>query len=131
MTDFIQIIIGLTVLAHGLVHIMFEFYFQDSTNNKNVGWSGESWLLSKFINENLVKIVGKLLWGLVIITFSLTGLILIGLPIFAELWESLMITASILSLIGFLLFWNGLKPEPLYYIVGIILDIGFLIFPFL
>jgi hypothetical protein len=131
MTDFIQIIIGLTVLAHGLVHFMFEFYFQDSENNKNVGWSGESWYLSKYLDESSIRIIGRVLWALVIISFTLTGLILLGLPIFVDWWGLLMIMGSILSLIGFFLFWNGLKPEPFYYIFGLILDVGFLIFPFL
>ncbi len=124
-----QIGIGLFIVAHGLVHIMFEFNIQDPNNEKNVGWSGESWVLFNFLNENTVKLVGKILWGLVIVGFVVAGLGYLELPVFIDWWETTLILSSILSLVSFVLFWNGLGPSPLYYIVGIILDVAFLALP--
>ena len=124
-----QIAIGLIIIAHGLVHLMFEFYIQDSTNNKNVGWSGDSWFLAKFFDENSVKIIGRIFWGLVIVGFVVAGIGYLELPIFVDWREITIIFSSVLSLISFTLFWNGLGPSPRYYIVGIILDIAFLALP--
>jgi hypothetical protein len=129
--DFIQIGIGAIIIAHGLVHIMFEFYIQDTENNKNVGWSGESWLLSKFLDDELLKLVGRILWGLVILGFVVAGLGYFDLPILIDWWNLVIIFSSVLSLVSFMLFWNGLGPSPLYYIVGIVLDVVFLILPFI
>lgn len=129
--DIVDIIIGVVIGAHGLVHLMFEFYIQDTENNKNVGWSGESQLLSKFIDESLVKIVGRIFWGLVIIGFVVAGLGYLEVPILIDWWKQMIIFSSVLSLVSFVLFWNGLGPSPSYYVVGIILDVVFLILPFI
>ena len=46
-----------------------------------------------------------------------------------KIWRIISVIASAISLVGYLLFWNGLSPEPYYWIAGPI--IGGLVLLFL
>jgi len=60
--------IGAILIIHGLNHLIFEFDITDSTGNR-VGWSGQSWLLTKLLGNQAVRAFGRLLWAVAIFGF--------------------------------------------------------------
>ena len=110
-----HILFGILLIIHGLIHMMFLFYFKLPDDEGYFGWSGKSWLLDKFLQEKIVKYIGKVLWSMVLIVFSVSGILILSKH---ELWRTLDIIASFISLFTFILFWNELKPKPKYYVIG-------------
>ncbi|MHA2100230.1 MAG: hypothetical protein ACW99A_16265, partial [Candidatus Kariarchaeaceae archaeon] len=62
ITGLEQIFLGLFLIAHGSIYIMFLFHFVDKEKNQHLGRSGKSWILSKIINEKLTNYIGKASW---------------------------------------------------------------------
>jgi len=108
-------IIGLLLIIHGWIHIIFQFEFVNPDTSEHVGWNGNSWLLTNTLDAQIVLLLGRLFWGAALVLFILTGI-----AVFREYqkWRILDIVASIVSLSAFIIFWDGLVPYPLQYIVG-------------
>jgi hypothetical protein len=107
--------VSLLLIVHGLIHIMFQFEVVNPDTGEHVGWNGTSWLLSNVINDQIVILIGRIFWALATILFMITGVVLLMEKME---WRTLDIVASGVSLVAFILFWSGLVPHPLYYIVG-------------
>lgn len=106
-------------IIHGLIHLMFEFYFlADPSTGEYFGWSGNSWLLTSILGDEVVQVVGQLLWVVIMIAFAFAG---VAVLIKKEYWRKLVIVASTISLLTFILFWDGLSPDPNYFIAGPVL----------
>ncbi len=120
-----QTIIGILLLLHGLISAMFIFYVKvPDKEDEYFGWSRKSWLLDKILSENVVKIIGFVLWSLVIAGFVVSGIVLFTET---EFWRLLTITMSFVSLLPYILFWKDLYPKPRYFIVGPLVAIGVII----
>ena len=111
---------GILLILHGLVFIMFLVYVKLPGDEGYFGWSRKSWLLDRFLDEKIVKIIGIVLWILVLISFFGTGIVIL---VKHESWRIIDIIASFISLFAFILFWNELKPKPKYFILGPIIAI--------
>lgn len=120
-------LIGILLIIHGLIHIMFEFYISDPSG-AGVGWSGQSWLLTSLLGNLVVLIFGRLLWTVAIISFVAAG---VAVLFKKKLWRWLDVLAAAVSLLAFILFWDGLMPEPIYWIVGPIIAVITLVALFL
>jgi hypothetical protein len=94
---------------------MFQFEVVNPDTGEHVGWTGASWLLSDALDGQIVFLIGRVIWIFATILFVLTGVLLLREK---KVWRNLDIMASVFSLSAFFLFWNGLVPHPLYYIVG-------------
>ena len=112
-------LIGVILIIHGLIHIIFEFSITDPSGT-GVGWSGQSWIPTNLLGDPIVQAMGKLLWAVAVIGFVAAG---VAVFIKLKLWRTLDILASAVSLLAFVLFWDGLMPEPTYWIVGPIVAI--------
>lgn len=119
-------LISFLLIIHGMIHLLFEFIIYDSATSMYVGWSGQSWLLTNAIGTTAVLIIGRIIWGLTIAGFVIAG---IALWIKWKYWRLTAIITSGISLLGYLFFWDGLSPEPFYWIAGPI--IGGLVIVFL
>lgn len=108
-------LIAILLILHGLIHLMFEFIIYDSSTGDYVGWSGQSWLLTNPLGTLAVLIIGRIIWGLTIAGFVAAGIILFSQK---KSWRILAIVASAISLLGYFLLWDGLAPEPYYWVVG-------------
>lgn len=108
-------LISSLLIIHGLIHLLFEFIIYDSATSEYVGWSGQSWLLTASLGASAVLIIGRIIWGLTIIGFVGAG---IALLLKWKYWRLSAIITSAISLLGYLFFWDGLSPEPYYWIVG-------------
>jgi hypothetical protein len=107
-------LIGILLIIHGLILIMFEFYITDPSG-PGVGWSGHSWLLTSLLGNPVILIFGRLLWTVAIISFVAAG---VAVLLKKKMWRWLDVLAAAVSLLAFILFWDGLMPEPIYWIVG-------------
>jgi hypothetical protein len=94
---------------------MFQFEVINPDTGEHIGWDGASWLLTNVFDTQSVLLIGRVIWALAALFFIITGIFLL---MEKKTWRNLDITASIVSLSAFFLFWNGLVPHPLYYIVG-------------
>ena len=107
-------IIAFLLVVHGLITSTFLFYIEDPMG-EGVGWNGSSWLLTGTLDAQLVQILGTLLWATSVIAFVLAGIAVFTVR---EQWRWIDIIASIVSLVAYILFWNGLEPVPEYWILG-------------
>lgn len=135
LTELEQLLLGLYIMAHGSIHIMFMFYHYDEKDNVHLGWSRKSWLLDKVIPQNVTTYIGKITWILIVILFGMSGLLLVlaGLNLFVinEFVSLLIIISSIVATLAFIVFYDGLSPTPLNWILGVIINlvlIAFVIF---
>ncbi|MFW9993309.1 MAG: hypothetical protein ACFFD4_14795 [Candidatus Odinarchaeota archaeon] len=98
---------------------MFEFYFPaDPSTGEYFGWSGNSWLLTSILGDEVVQVVGQMLWAVIMIAFVAAG---VAVLMKKEYWRKSVIVASTISLLAFSLFWDGLSPDPSYFIAGPVL----------
>ena len=116
-------IIALLLVVHGLITSTFMFYIENPPE-PGVGWNGTSWLLTGVLDAGIVQILGTILWSLAVLLFVAAG---ITLYMMRNQWRLIDILASLVSLIAYVLFWNGLEPVPMYYILGPIISVVTLI----
>ncbi|MHA1991135.1 MAG: hypothetical protein ACW981_04810 [Candidatus Hodarchaeales archaeon] len=131
ITGLEQIFFGLFLIAHGSIYVMFLFHFLDKEKNEYLGWSGQSWILSKVINEKFTNYIGKALWLLTILLFVLSGLSVLDLLVVNELLSPLIILSSIIGILVFFVLFDGLSPTPYNWILGVVINlvlIAFVIF---
>jgi len=110
-----NILIGILLIIHGLISGMFLFYVKTPDKNDYFGWSRKSWFLDRFLGSNIIKIVGLILWIIIIIGFVLSGILILSK---LEIWRIIAIIASFVSLFAYLLFWTELNPKPINFIIG-------------
>ena len=115
-----HILFGILLILHGLIFIMFLVYVKLPEDEGHFGWSRKSWLLDRFLDDKIVKIIGFVLWILVLGGFVGSGIVIL---VNHESWRIIDIIASFISLFAFILFWNELKPKPIRFILGPIIAI--------
>ncbi len=99
---FLQIVIGLVLLAHGIGHSMGLLQvFKVATVNP--AWHGDSWLLTGMAGASATHAIGVALWSVALVGFVALGAVVFGwLP--EAWWQPLAIVASTASLAGLLFF---------------------------
>ena len=112
-------LIGFLLIIHGLVSSMFMFYIENPPE-PSVGWDGTSWLLTGVLDPSIIQMLGTLLWGLTVLTFVVAGIFVLMKK---EQWRMIDILASIISLVAYILFWYGLAPVPMYWILGPVISV--------
>lgn len=112
-------LIALLLIVHGLISSIFMFYFENPVGG-NVGWNSTSWALTGIFDASVVQMIGTLLWAVTIVGFVMAG---IALFMKREQWRVIDILASIVSLLAYVLFWNGLEPDSMYWILGPVISV--------
>jgi hypothetical protein len=99
----------------------------DKNSNDYLGWSRKSWLLANFLDNNQIKIIGFITWTLIITAFATSGIFVIfnGLEINPV---PFILIASILGILSYIVFYDGLAPVPVAWILGVIIDTILLIY---
>ena len=95
-------------------------FYIENPPDPGVGWNGTSWLLTGVLDGTVVQILGTALWGLTVLLFVIAG---IALFMKREQWRLIDILAALVSLLAYVLFWNGLEPVPEYWIVGPVISV--------
>ena len=96
MVTVIRIVVGLLLIAHGLVHLL---YVADDVPEFTLE---RSWV----VPEPLNRPVGLALMAATVAGFVLVGLTVWGVPGLASVWPALTIAAATVSLVLLLAFWN-------------------------
>lgn len=112
------------LLIHGMLHVWVGSGMTKDSSGNLIGWSGQSWVLSKSLAEKTVRTIGIILWAVTTIGFIGAG---IGVFVQQEWWRPLASLSAAIGIIVLVLSWDGLKPTPLYYILGPILNAALLI----
>ena len=108
---FLRIVVGVLLLAHGLVHLLYlapdvrEFTLDDS------------WLLPVAARRP----VGLVLMVFTVVAFALVALAVWGVPGLSAVWPVLTIAACVLSAVLLLLFWST------NLVFGLVIDAALLV----
>lgn len=105
-------LVGLLLIAHGLVHSMYFISVPKSDTAYPFTFD------HSFLLGSQGKTIGKILVILTIILFLLAGLAVIGsVTGLAIIWKPLVLSAAGMSLLTFVLFWHP------WLILGVVLNI--------
>lgn len=96
MATALRIVIGLLLIAHGLVHLLY--LTEDVPEFSLEG----SWLVPDSASRPVAMV---LLWA-TIAAFTLLGLAVWGVPGLTSIWPALAIIGSALSLVLLIAFWS-------------------------
>lgn len=99
MEVLVQIFLGLLLVAHGLVHLMWFVPNDDPAWPFRLDRSG-------LMSGTTRKPVAVALVALIVAGFALLGLAVWGVPGLASIWPGLAIGAAVASLTALMLFWD-------------------------
>jgi len=107
LTTPIRIVIGILLIAHGLVHLLYladvsEFSLDDS----------------RLVPDSASRPVALVLMTAIVVAFALLGLAVWGVPGLTGAWSVIAIIASVLSLTLLIAFWNWAL------IFGVLIDLA-------
>lgn len=108
MTMLLRVVIGVLLIAHGLVHLL---YLTDDVPEFSLE---SSWL----IPESAIRPVAMVLMWATVAAFGLLGLAVWGVPGLAGAWPGIAIIASILSLALLAGFWSW------SLVFGVLIDVA-------
>lgn len=108
MATFLRIVIGLLLIAHGLVHLL---YLTDDVQEFSLE---DSWI----VPDSAGRSVGLLLIWATVVAFFLVGLAVWGVPGLSSIWPALAIGGSLLSLALMVAFWSW------SLIFGVLIDVA-------
>jgi hypothetical protein len=117
-----QLIIGLFLIAHGLVHAgLAAAPRPDIPDAKPFSfWTSPSWLL-KGLGESFSRPAGTVLWIASLLLFVAAGLGVLGVPGLRDIWSGLTVAGASCSLLLLLLFWHS------WLVIGVVINIGLLL----
>ena len=122
ITGWEQIILGLYLIAHGGFHLIFLFYFEDNKTKVHTGWSKQSWLLNKLFSTQITKYLGYATWIIIALFFAISGLGILDVIQLNDFLSPLLMTISLIAIIGYIAFYDGLSPTPYHWILGVVID---------
>ena len=114
MEVFVRIVLGVLLVAHGLVHLLWF------APNDDPAWPfhlDRSWLVSGAAS----KPIAVVLIALVVVGFALLGLAVSGVPGLSSIWPILAIGASVASLATLVVFWNR------QLLWGVVIDVALIV----
>ncbi len=104
--DFWRIAVALVILVHGIGHVLF---LAPCLGITQWGQSAHSWVLTKTLGDLPTRVIGGLLWLVVIAGFVAAGVGLLGQHAW---WRTLAVGSSAVSLLALVLFVQGTSIQP-------------------
>lgn len=120
-----RIIIGVFILLHGLVHILYVGHSQGLFEiASNMKWPESSWLLAKSLDVKSIQAITGAVMAAAALLFLVTGA---GLISSRAWWRPLLIATLAFSSLGYILFWDG-KMQRLsdQGLIGVLINIAML-----
>jgi hypothetical protein len=108
MDTLLRIVIGLLLIAHGLVHLLYLTEDVPEFSLEN------SWLVPASASRPIALV---LMWA-TIVGFALLGLAVWGVPGLTSIWPALAIAGSVLSLLLLVAFWSW------SLVFGVLIDVA-------
>jgi hypothetical protein len=116
---FWRVVVALVIMVHGIGHVLF---LAPCLGITQWGQSAHSWLLTKTLGDVATRVIGSLLWLVVILGFMAAGIGLLGQ--FAW-WRTLAVASAGVSLLSLGLFASGISTQPVLSAAG--MDIAILV----
>jgi hypothetical protein len=111
MTTLVRVIVGILLIAHGMVHLLF---IVPAAADPGYPFSlDRSWLLP----ASARRPVAYVLMAAVVLAFTIAALAWWGLPGLAGGWAAIVILASGLSLVLLIAFWDA------QLLIGVLIDL--------
>ena len=107
MDFFLRMVVGALLIAHGLVHLLYEADDVAEFSLEN------AW----FVPDGSRRAVAVVLMWATVAAFVLVGLAIWGVPGLAGIWPALVIVASALSLALLISFWSW------SLVLGVLIDV--------
>ena len=125
-----RVLISIFILLHGLVHLWYITLNQGWVEFQvNMGWTGDSWLFTNLLGNDITHTVATIFYSLSTVTFLVAGTGLLAKQDWSRAW---MIAASVISTITILVFWDGNIGMPVEKgLLGLLINIGILVAIFL
>lgn len=127
----LQFLFGLFILLHGLVHLWYFTLSQRLVEfQAEMGWTGESWVLSQVLEQSAVRPLAGSLFILAAAGFVLSS---IGVFLRAAWWPAALVISAVFSSIVVLLFWDGqtqmlVQKGLLGLVINLVLLVALLVF---
>ncbi len=119
-------VIGVFFVAHGWAHVWYIILSQRLLEIKEVGWTGESWLLSGFLGEQILRNVATVGYSVSLIGFMAGGA---GLLLNQGWWRSVTLASAVVSLVTVVLFWDGkLSMLTERGLIGLLIDVAVILY---
>ena len=116
-TSTLRILIAIVLIAHGIGHVLGVMPPLGVRLSET--HSAHSWLFSRLLGDIGARVIGGLIWLLVLVAYIGAGLGLLGWLVPQAWWQPLAFGGAALSLVGLFLFWNAF-PTPFPNNVAII-----------
>ena len=120
-------ILGILSVAHGWAHVWYIILSQRLLEIKqDPGWTGESWLLSRLLEESTTRMVATLGYSASLIGFMVGGAsLLLG----RDWWRPLIIASTIVSSATIALFWDGEVSKLVDKgLIGLLINIAMILY---
>lgn len=120
-------ILSIFLALHGLVHIWFIVLSEKLVPfEKEMGWTGQSWLLSNVLPNSTLRTVATILFSISTLLF-IVGSILFALK--SDPAKTFLILGSIISSLTLIVFWDGSFEMIVQKgIIGLIINIVTIIY---
>lgn len=100
-----RVLFGIFVLLHGLVHLWYVTLSQRWVEfQAEMGWSGESWLLTPLLGDAATQAVATVLYVLATLGFVAGA---VGVFAGQAWWRPLVVGSAAFSALVILVFWDG------------------------
>ena len=101
----LRIIIAGVFLVHGVGHVLGFFPAFRLTTVE--GWTSYSWLITPLLGDTAARVISVILFGAALLGFIAASLSVMSWLVPHDLWRTLAIVSSVISLIALILFWNA------------------------
>jgi hypothetical protein len=115
-------IIAISIILHGLAHIWYVVLslgwvpFQPE-----MGWSGESWLLTGMLDDERARSLATVLYALAALGFVAAGT---GMLMKGGWFRPVILVSAVLSFIAIALYWDGNLSQLVQKgILGIVINV--------
>ena len=121
-----NVLFGIFIVLHGLVHLWYAVLSLGLVEfQPEMGWTGESWLLTGLLGESAARSLAGVLYALATILFVAGG---VGIFAGAEWWRLLLMAAAIFSSVLILLYWDGGMERIVEKgLLGLLINVGIIV----
>ena len=119
----LRFLAGIFVILHGLVHLwLVTLSLRLGEFKTDMGWTGESWLLSGFVGSSPLRIVASAGFILATLLYLVSG---VGVLAQADWTRTLLLVSAAFSSLLLLIFWDG-NPEMIVQkgLIGLLINIA-------
>ncbi len=100
----LQIALGVFLVLHGLVHLLYVGLSRGRFEAGSIGWSGRSWLLRGLLSEEALRWVATAAYAAATVLFVVAGAAVLA----GAGWMGTSISlAAVVSALAILVFWDG------------------------